>query len=45
MAESEEGGSTLGKNPLVESRLWLVCHDHDKDVQACAREVWGLRGR
>jgi len=37
--------AALGKNPLVESRLWLVCHDPQEEVAALAREVCGLRGR
>jgi hypothetical protein len=35
----------LTSNPLVESRLWLLCHDIDETCASLANQVWAERGQ
>jgi len=38
-------GVDLKLNPLLESRLWLMCFDEEEDVRALGLSVWEERGK
>lgn len=34
------GGSDWNRNPLMVSRVWLLCHDSNTEVQSIATQIW-----
>ncbi len=44
MSRMAASGHSFATNPLLESRLWLCCHDPDDAVKAVANEIWTVTG-